>query len=186
GRLRLGTRGVEQPLLLVGRVLQRLRANRRRLGVRCAQPQLVLLLLAGGLGARGLRFVERLLDRLSTLGHLREERLVEEPLQDQQEDDEVEELDDQRLVEADQATALVPALGGGPRQTRAQQHQQNGDTPDGAHPFPFPLIHAEDPSILRCPTKVCENYHAIPFAVNRRAQPAEREMTPPPTTTSPS
>ena len=106
--LRFSARGVDQPLLLVRRVLQGLRADGRRLGKRRAEPRLVLLLLARGLGARRLRLVERLLDRLRALGHLREERLVEQPLQDQQQDDEVQELDDQRLVEADEAAASCP------------------------------------------------------------------------------
>jgi hypothetical protein len=143
-------------------------------------------LLARGFGARRLRLVERLLDRLRALGHLREERLVEQPLQDQQQDDEVQELDDQRLVEADEAAALVPALARRQRDARRQQHQENDDTRDGADPFPFTLMHSEVSSISRCPTKVCENYHAIPLGVNCHARPHEREMTPPPTTTSPS
>src|SRR5438094_5599839 len=183
--LRLGARGVHQTLLLVGRVLQRLSANRRRLGVRRTEPRLVFLLLTRGLRTRRLRFVKRFLNRLRALGHLREKRLVEQPLEDQQQDDEVHELDDQRLVEADQAAALVPALRRRPRDTRRQQHQQAGDTRDGADPFPFTLIHSEVSSISRYPTKVCENYHATPLGVNRRAQSPERALTPPPTTTSP-
>src|SRR5262249_28458239 len=93
----------------------------------------------------------------------------EQALKDQEQDDEIEELNDQRLVEADQASAFVAALARRPRDAWRQQHQQDDDARDGADPFPFTLTHSEVSSISRCPTQVCENYHAIPLAANRRA-----------------
>src|SRR5436309_3667794 len=172
----LATRGLHQLALLVGRLLQGRGADRLRLGIRGAQTLGVLLLLLGGRGARGLRRLERGLDGRRALFHLGEQRLVEEPVEDGEQDQEVEHLDDQRLVEADQpAAALLAALGGRERQRR-QEHHARGH--DGAEPHATTLEHWADSPGLVLPQKVCENYHPRPGAVN------QRRITPPPTTRS--
>ena len=159
--------------------------------MRRAEPHLVLLLLARRCRARRLRLVERLLDRLGPLLHLREKRLVEQALEDEQQDEEVDALDDQRLVETDE-TALVPAFAGRPRGGRREEHQEkrqkDNEAREGADRFSVTLTHFGGLlDLSRCQTKVCENYHAIAFSVNRpRAQcEADLVITPPPITTSP-
>ena len=67
----------------------------------------VLCALLLGLGTRRLCLVERLLDRLAALVHLGHERLVEKLGKEKQEEKEIEGLNDERLVEADQAAALA-------------------------------------------------------------------------------
>src|SRR5437879_4490758 len=102
-------------------------------------------------------------------------------------DDVFQDMNDQVFFEADEAAALVPALARRQGDARRQQHQEDDDARDGTDPFPFTLMHSEVSSISKCPTKVCENYHAIPLGVNRGAHShGVRAITPPPTTTSPS
>ena len=72
------------------------------------------------------------------------------------------ELDDQRLVEADQAAAavLAPALG---RQGHGREDEEQRD--DRAHEPPTPvgstMMHEADSPGHVLLLKVCENYHAI-------------------------
>src|SRR6266850_210622 len=172
----LATRGVHQLALLVRRLLQGRRADRLRLGVRGAQTLGVVLLLPGGRGARGLRRLERGLDGRRALFHLGEQRLVEDPVEDGEQDQEVEHLDDQRLVEADQPSAAVLAALGGRERQRRQEHHARGH--DGAEPHGTTLEHWADSPGLVMPLKVCENYHPAPGLVN------QRRITPPPTTRS--
>ena len=131
--------------MLLRGLLQGLGADRGRLGVRGAQARLVLLLLTRGLGARRLRLLERLLDGGGPLLHLREEGLVEEPLQDDEQDEEVDDLDDQRPVEADEA-ALVSAFrrpGDTGALERAPGEEQGASAHDPDRPVAFTPIHNE-------------------------------------------
>jgi len=83
----------------------------------------VLLALALGLGPRGLRFLERLADGLGPLLHLREQRLVEQLAQDEQQEEEVDALDDDRPVQVDEAASAL----GGQRRRRHQPEQKRSD-----------------------------------------------------------
>ena len=166
--------------------LHGLGADRRRLGVRRAEPRRVLLLLPRRLGAGRLRLVQRLLDRLRSLLHLGEERLVEQPLQDDQEDHEVDDLDDQRLVEADRARPRGrPRWPPTPRPGRRAPARRRG-TRATTIPLRSMQTHSAVSSITRCQTKVCENYHSIATGVNRPGRSGRVRDDPAPTTTSPS
>ena len=85
------------------------------------------LALALGLGAGGLGFLERLLDGLGALLHLRHEGLVEELPENEEQDEEVDHLDEEGLVQVDQA-ALPPSGERG----RDQQEDGEADEPERA------------------------------------------------------
>src|SRR5262249_2967800 len=143
---------------------------------RRAQALGVLLLLLGGSRPRGLRGLERRLDRRGPLFQLGQQRLVEEPIEDREQDEEVEDLDDQRLIEADQPAARGLATFGSREDQGRQERQAHGH--DAAEPHGATLEHWADSPGLVMPQKVCENYHPAPTLVN---QP---RITPPPTTRS--
>ena len=126
---------------LLRRLLQRRVAHGGGLGVGRAQPRLVLFLLPRGLGARGLGLVERLLDGAGPLLHLRQEGLIEEALQDEEQDQEVDDLHDQRLIHADQPTAPAMLLGG---QGHGGQHQGQDRAHEPSAPRGATLKHEAD------------------------------------------
>src|SRR5260370_1172578 len=171
-QLRLATCGLHQLTLLLRGFLERRRPNRLRFRVGRADSLGALLLLPGGLGARGLRRLQRGLDGHGALLHLREERFVEKAVEDGEKDEEVEHLDDQRLVEADQPAAAVFAALGRRERQRGQQHHARGH--DGGEPYGTTLEHWADSPGLVVPQKVCENYHPAPALVNPTARSRPR------------
>src|SRR5205807_2563211 len=107
-----------------------------------ALPDHVLLQLSPGLGARALGLVERLLDGGRPLLHLRDERSVEKLPEDEQENEEIDHLDDQRHVEADDpAAALARGLRG--ERARGQPEQRDGRERDAPPPPANAFTHAE-------------------------------------------
>src|SRR5205823_4012331 len=138
-QLRLAARGLHQLALLLRGFLERRRADRLRFGIGGADALGALLLLPGGLGARGLRRLQRGLDGHAALLHLREERCVEKAVEDGEKDQEVEHLDDQRLVEPDEAPAATTVAGAGRWPWRIRASTRSGSR-GGAQAMKFTSV----------------------------------------------
>ena len=89
----------------------------------------VLLPLLLRLGASGLGLVERLLDGLRPLVHLGQQGAVQELGQDEQEQEKVDGLDDERLVQVDEPPFPSGGRGGGGQQS----NQERNNPDDSAH-----------------------------------------------------
>src|SRR5437660_4613928 len=138
----LGARGLDELSLLVGGLLPRRLPDGLRLGVGLAQLRHVLLQLSPGLRPPPLGLIERLLDGGRPLLHLRDERSVEELPEDEQENAELDHLDDQRHVEADDpAAALARGLRG--KSARGPPEQRAGCERDAPPPPANAFTHAE-------------------------------------------
>src|SRR5205823_290915 len=114
------------------------------------------------------------------------------PLQDDEQDEEVDDLDDQRPVEADEA-AFVSAFrrpGDTGSLERPSREEQGAGAHDRARPVALTPTHKEALPGLVLLAKVCENYHATrsvsiaggqATARSRRRRPRTRPGTRPPT-----
>src|SRR2546422_7234481 len=153
--LRFGAGGFDEAPLLLPGFLERLLANGGRLGVGLTQPRRVLFDLMRRLGTRGLGLLQRSLDRAGALLHLREERPVEQTAENQKEDDEVHRLDDERLVEADQAAAAVLtrrrvcALRAGGVSRAHHEGREGENTQEAAKPNAAAKVHEEGSPLRR-------------------------------------
>ena len=83
------------------------------------------------LGPRSLRLLQGLLDGQRPLFHLRGQRLVEEAPQHEQQQAEIDGLDDERLVEVDESSALAAACGD--RRVGRDTEQEDSDGEDSTH-----------------------------------------------------
>ena len=109
---------LDDPPLFFGRFSKRGVPNRLGFGVDGLQPRQMLGLQAPGLGPGGLGFLKCSFDRLAALLHLGQKRPIQKPPEDEEQEDEVDGLNDQRPVEVDEAAFR------GKRRTREKRPEE--------------------------------------------------------------
>jgi hypothetical protein len=93
--------------------------------IACASAYAACSFAACSERSRCLRLLERLADRLGALLHLGQQRLVQQLDQDEEQQTEVDHLDDDRLVQADQAASAL--VGQRRRRHRPEQKRSDGE-----------------------------------------------------------